>query len=45
VFLAPFARVQVSKSACKAILDKSTGFKIADCTDDIPDHFTMGLAW
>jgi len=35
----------VGKGACKAVLNKSFGFKIADCTDNVADNFTMGLAW
>jgi len=35
----------ISKGACKAVLAKGYGFKIADCCDTVPDHFTCGLAW
>jgi len=35
----------VSKGACKAVLAKGYGFKIADCCDTVPDTFTCGLAW
>jgi hypothetical protein len=37
--------VKVSKKACKAVLNKGLGFKIADCTDNIADNFSLGLAW
>ena len=33
------------QGACKAVLAKGYGFKIADCCDTVPDHFTCGLAW
>ena len=35
----------ISKGACKAVLARSTGFKIADTCDTVPDEFTVGLAW
>ena len=35
----------VSKGACKAVLAKGYGFKIADCCDTVPDNFTCGLSW
>lgn len=37
--------VRVSPGACTAVLTPGAGFKIADCCDDIPDHFMLGLAW
>jgi hypothetical protein len=37
--------IRIEKSACKANLAKGLGFKIADCTDNIADKYTMGLAW
>mmetsp|Transcript_47433 Transcript_47433/g.80945 ORF Transcript_47433/g.80945 Transcript_47433/m.80945 type:complete len:571 (-) Transcript_47433:194-1906(-) len=37
--------VKVSKKACKAVLSKGVGFKVADCTDTIADNFSLGLAW
>lgn len=37
--------VQIPKHACKAVLTKGLGLKIADCSDDVVDVFTMGLAW
>lgn len=41
----PVRPVALPKAACKAVLNKSQGFKIADCCDDIPDQYVMGLAW
>lgn len=40
-----FPPIPVHKKACKAVLGKGMGFKIADCTDDVADKFTLGLAW
>jgi tellurium resistance protein TerZ len=39
---APF---KVPKAACKAVLSKGHGHKIADCTDKIDDNFMFGLSW
>jgi len=35
----------IPKANVKAVLSKGLGIKIADCSDDIVDIFTMGLAW
>jgi tellurium resistance protein TerZ len=37
--------IKIAKSSCKANLAKGLGFKIADCTDNIADRYTIGLAW
>lgn len=43
--LPPVPTYKLEKQVCKAVLSKGLGFKIADCTDNIADNFSLGLAW
>jgi len=36
---------KVPKAAVQAVLTKGLGMKIADCSDEVVDMFTLGLAW
>lgn len=41
----PVPVMKLPPSCSKAILTKNLGFKIADCSDNVADNFTLGLAW
>lgn len=37
--------ITIRKSDRVSVLRKNQSFKIADCCDNVPDNFTVGLAW